>query len=342
MVLTLIPLMGPFHLRFPNYNAISVREIVRDFEPQALAVTVLPPESLQHPSWQDTPEVALPLAVIPWAKRRNLPLHLVYEETQDPAAVADFQRYLSQYPQGRQTLNEVSAVLRPLEPLLEQPLTLSRILHEVVPVVREYQELQEERFGDGPGTDWLRERVNTMAERIMALPHERVAVLAPVDHLPFLQDTFESAEGVTLTPPPEPEPSDEAKERALLDFAFRGDVPEPGSAIAKLRTMTSAEARYHEANLLLAHGHVAEALESLDAASHGDFGEPYYLPGYLLSRLGQLRDLAGERQAALRAYRGVLALDWAPAEAIEVAKAGLERPFEGPAEEPADDTGEDA
>jgi tetratricopeptide (TPR) repeat protein len=339
MLLTLVPLMGPFHLRFPNYNAVTVRDIVRAFAPDALAITALPPDSLQHPSWQDTPEIALPLAVIPWAQRRKLPLHLVYEETRDPAAVADFQRYLSQYPQGRQTLGEVESALRPLQGLLEQSLTLSRILNDVLPVVRYHQELQEERFGDGPGTDWLRARVNGMAERVLALPHERVAVLAPIDHLPFLQDAFERAEDVTLSPAPEPAPSGEAQERALLDLAFRGDVPEPGSAIAKLRTMTSPEARYHEANLLLAHGHFAEALESLEAASHGDFAEPYYLPGYLLSRLGQVRDLAGERQAALRAYRGVLALEWAPAEALEVAKAGLERPFELPSEEA---NGEDA
>ena len=59
----------------------------------------------------------------------------------------------------------------------------------------------------------------------------------------------------------------------------------------------------------------------------GDFREPYLLPGLLLARLGQLRDLAGRRDRALQAYRGVLALAWAPHEARAAARAGLEAPF---------------
>ena len=43
--------------------------------------------------------------------------------------------------------------------------------------------------------------------------------------------------------------------------------------------------------------------------------------------MGQLLDLAGERERALRAYRGVLALSWAPEEARAVALAGLKTPF---------------
>jgi hypothetical protein len=58
-----------------------------------------------------------------------------------------------------------------------------------------------------------------------------------------------------------------------------------------------------------------------------DFVEPYYLPGFLLSRLGQLYDLAGRRDAALRAYRGVRALGYAPVEALAAAEDGLQRPF---------------
>jgi hypothetical protein len=75
--------------------------------------------------------------------------------------------------------------------------------------------------------------------------------------------------------------------------------------------------------------HASEALETLEGAVGGDFSAPYFLPGYLLARLGQLRDLAGEREGAVRAYRGVLALDWVPTEAREAAQAGLETPFEG-------------
>jgi tetratricopeptide (TPR) repeat protein len=108
------------------------------------------------------------------------------------------------------------------------------------------------------------------------------------------------------------------------------DVPEVGNLLAQLRQLQWPEARYHEANLLLANGHLVEALEILEKASQGNFTEPYYLPGYLLARLGQLYDLKGERKAALRCYKGVRALSYAPLEALAEATKGLERPFELP------------
>lgn len=335
MIVTLIPLLGPLHLRFPSYNAMTVRDTVRAFQPDALAVTALEPGVLDTPEWQDTEEIVLPQAVIPWAKREKLPLYPVFEKSHDPEATADFARYLQQYPQTRQLFMEVEASLKPLEELLAASLSLKRIQAEVLPLLRTHQELRETHFEDGPGTDWLRKRVNKMAAQICNLPHERVAVLASIDHLPFLEDAFVGAQvGAQravplLIAPPLVTSTEEAETRGFLDFAFRSDSAEPGQVIAKLRAMESAEARYHEANLLLANGHIVEALEVLEAASHGDFSQPYYLPGYLLARLGQLRDLAGERQGALRAYRGVLAFDWVPAAARQAAKTGLAQPFEG-------------
>jgi hypothetical protein len=152
-----------------------------------------------------------------------------------------------------------------------------------------------------------------------------VAVLAPVDQLPVLREYL--APRVPLTKPPEVAQSEAARIRSLLDFAMRVEVPEPGNVLRSLAELDVPEARYHEANLLLANGHAAEALERLDLASRGDFSLPYYLPGYLLARLGQLRDLAGDRDGALRAYRGVRALDYAPVDALEAAEAGLAAPF---------------
>jgi hypothetical protein len=122
-------------------------------------------------------------------------------------------------------------------------------------------------------------------------------------------------------------PSPAARRRALLDVAWQGEAPDVAGLLAQLREGPEAEARFLEAQLLLAHDHPAEALDVLEQASHGDFREPYLLPGLLLARLGQLRDLAGRRDRALQAYRGALALGWAPAEARAVARAGLEAPF---------------
>ena len=317
--------MGPFHLRYPLYNAVSVRDAVATFEPDALATTALPPDSLNDPGWQDTPEIVLPHTVVPWARRQRVPVYGVHQPSPDPAALNDFRRYAAQYPKVREAVQRADAKLRPLNTLLEQPLTLKRIQQEVVPLLLEHQTFQEETFDDGPGTDWLRARTEKMAEAILALPFERVAVLASVDHLPFLQAFLEDK--TELSEPSIPEPTEETRERSLLDFAFRVDVPEPGPLLAKLREVTALEARYHEANLLTANSHFLEALEVLEQASRGDFSQPYFLPGYLLARLGQLYDLANRRDAAMRAYRGVLALEYAPVEARETAQAGLKEAF---------------
>ncbi len=330
MRITLIPLLGPLHLRCPRYNAVSVRDAVAASAPEALAVAAL--SDLETPGWQETPEIALPLAVIPWARQRSLPVYPVLEPSPDPAAAGDFQRYLRQYPErARDLLKDVDASLRPVDALLEQPLTLPCIEEELLPALRTHQELCEQHFSDGPGTDWLRARSETMAERILNLPHTCLTILAGVEQLPFLVDTLQGRAEVMF--PPEPAPSEKAQERSLLDVAFRGETYSE-NLLTQLRGLESAEARYHEANLLFAGGRLGEALEVLQSTSQGDFSQPYFLPGYLLARLGQLRDLADERSRALRAYRGVLALDWAPREAVEAAQAGLREPFALPEQTP--------
>ena len=325
MQVCLIPLLGPFHLRYPAYNSVTVRDMVQASNPDALAITELTADALDHPGWQDTPEIALPLSIIPWAKRQNLPLFLVHEPSPDPKAQADFYRYANEYPQLAQKLSQVNAQLRPLNTLLAETLGPNRIMNEVLPLLRDYQSYREELLEDGPATDWHRSRVETMAERILNIQVERLTVLTGIDQISHLEDALTGH--VSFLELPEVASSEESQERSILDFAFRTDVPEPGNVIAKLRTLTSPEARYHEANLLLANAHVQEALGTLEKASQMDFQEPYYLPGFLLSRLGQVYDLVENRKAAIRSYRGVLALSYAPAEALEAAKAGLERPF---------------
>lgn len=327
MQLTFIPLMGPFHLRYPAYNVVTVRDLVIATQPDALATTVLQTEDFKTPVWQDTLEVALPHTVIPWAQKRRLPIYGVFAQSPDPKALEDFKRFASEYPALKSKMNSVNVLLRPLHILLEQPLTLERIENEAIPLLRNYQQEREHVFEDGPATDWLRERTKRMAQNILNLPHERITVLASAEHLPFLLEEIQSKVAIQKTPTVEV--SEESRERSLLDFAFRTDVNEPGNVIAKLKTIHTPEARYHEANLLFAHGHLAEALEILEATSHSVFSQPYYLPGYLLARLGQLYDLANKRDAALRNYKGVLALSYAPESALEAATIGLAKPFTG-------------
>lgn len=323
--MVIVPLMGAWHLKYPQYNAVSVREVVAAAKPEALALTPLAEGALADPCWQDTPEIALPLSVIPWAKRRGLPLYPIFEPSPDAQAQADFYRYAEQYPQLRARLAAVEAELAPLPALLQEALTLPRILDEVLPLLRRYQLAREQQLEEGPATDWWRSRAARMAERILALPQARVAVLASAEHIPLLEAAL--APHAQLSPPTPPPASEEGRIRSLLDYAFYAEAAESGALIAQLKTLKLPEARYHEANLLFASGHLAEALERLREASRQDFSEPYYLPGFLLARLGQLYDLAGQRQQALRCYRGVLALTYAPPAALEAAEAGLKAPF---------------
>lgn len=337
---TLVPLMGPLHLRFPQYNAASVAELLDELHPEALLTSALEPGALADPGWRDTPELPLPHTVAPWARRHGLALVPVGTPSPDADAHRDFARYAAGFPALQRAWRDTEALLAPLGPLLAEPLTLPRILREVLPLLAAHQREREARFGDGPATDWLRARTAATAERVLEAAAPRTVLLAPVEQLPLLRDAL--APHAELPPAPEPPATAAVQRRALLDFAMRGEAPDPGALLARLRQLDEPEARYHEANLLLAHGHPAEALELLRTASRGDFSEPYFLPGYLLARLGQLHDLAGERRAALRAYRGVRALSYAPPEALESAAAGLERPFEPPGAEAGTETGVDA
>ena len=335
MQITLLPLLGAWHLRYPAYNTESVLELTRAADPEVIVTGPLP-QGVASPDWQDTPEIALPSVAL-WAQRRQQGRQRVRLEpgmaaSPDPNAEPDFRRYAGLYPQTRELLTGLDALLRPLGDLLPQPLTLRRIWEEVVPTLAAYQREREATFGDGPGTDWWRERVGALAARIRALPETRVTVLVSAEQLPFLLEALHggSEHGALTVLTPHDAPTDErTRERALLDIAFRGDAADPGRLIAQLRELDGAEARFHEANLLLAHGHLAEALALLEGAANGDFSAPYYLPGYLLTRLGQVRDLTGDRRGAERAYRGVLALDWVPLDAKEAAQTGLAAPFEG-------------
>ncbi len=328
---TVVPLLGPLHVRLPQYNAVSVLRCVEAFEPSVVALAPLAPGALADPAWQDGPEVPLAHTVVPWARRTGTPLAEVGRRPDDENAEKDFRTYLESYDGGRSLLASVDAEERPVREILERSLTLDGVLDELLPAVEHFQARRREAFGEGPGTLWQQERASRTAEAVLALDGARVAVLAGADDVPALQAAL--AGRATLVRPPRPAVDDAVRRRSLLDYAMRGDAADPEALLGQLQEIDEPEARYLEANLLLQVGEVQEALEVLEQASTLDFVEPYYLPGFLLSRLGQLYDLVGRRDAALRAYRGVRALGYAPAEALSAAAAGLERPFAlGPAE----------
>ena len=324
--LTLVPLTGPWHLRHPRWNVVVVREALESHAPDRVATTALAPGYPADPDWRSTDEVALPWTLVPWAADRGTPLVGVGAAAPVAGAPADFERFLAGYAGARVALDEAAAALAPLRERLPRPIDLAGLLTDVLPPLAADLRLRLAAFGDGPATAWRGERAASVVERALALGGQRAALLVELDLWPAVVHALEErgADWAAVAAPP---PSPAARRRALLDVAWQGEAPDVAGLLGQLREGDEPEARFLEAQLLLAHDHAAEALEVLEEASHGDFREPYLLPGMLLARLGQLRDLAGRRDRALQAYRGALALAWAPAEARAVARAGLEAPF---------------
>lgn len=331
-LVTVVPLVGPFHTRFPRYSVLFVQAILEAIEPEAVALVPLTPGSLADPNWQATPELALPQVVVPWARRHGIQLHEVgsvvgdANEPGEEGDEAEFVRFLEEFEQGRERLRRVRAAEEPVAQLLAGALDLKRIQQELIPAVAAFQQERSSEFGEGPGTGWLLQRAERIAARVAALPYRHLALLASVDDVPALEAALAGVVNVEAAPMAEP-PVEAARTRALLDVAMRGEAADVAALLAQLREIDSAEARYHEANLLLTHNHPVEALERLREVLRGDFFEPYFLPGFVLARIGQLYDLTGDREAARRSYRGVLALSFAPPEALAAAQEGLETPF---------------
>jgi hypothetical protein len=322
MPLLLVPLVGPFHRRFPRYNATTVQEIVAAATPDAVATTAFPEADWSGPGWRDLDEPAL-AAALDWAVARDLPVHAIGEPSPDPGAPEDFRRILRESTGGHPALDRLDEAERPLAELLGGALDLGRVRSELEPLVAAVQDLKVELFGDGPGTDWLEVRADAAAARARSLAEGRTVLLAPIEQVPALRRRLDGV----LTDADDVPPSDAARQRALLDTAFAGEADDPAGLLSALRGLDQNEARLAEAETLLRHGHAAEALEVLIETLRGDLTGPAHLPGWLLARLGQLYDLDGRRDDARKAYRGVLALDWAPPPAREAAREGLERPF---------------
>ncbi|MDR9391949.1 MAG: hypothetical protein RI554_07960 [Trueperaceae bacterium] len=328
MSVTWLALVGPFHRRFPRYNAVTVRETVAALAPARIVTTAVPPGGFEDDGWRDVEEPAL-AEVVAWARARGVPVEAVGEPSPDPSAQEDFARYLTDAAVRDDAVARVGEAEAALEALLARAHDADGVHAELAPAVAALHEARLAAFGDGPGTDWLEARGATMAERIAGHldgAADGVVLAVPADHGPGLRAAL-AERGVTPANPPVVPPSDAARTRALLDVALSGDGDDPGAMLEALAPLPMPEARLAEAEVLLRAGDPGAALARLREAATTDFVDPPWLPGWLLARLGQLADVADARDEARRAYRGVLALAWAPRAAREAAKAGLETPF---------------
>ena len=320
----LVPTLGPLHLKEPRYNAVTVLELIRSFQPEAIVLFSYSDEDLSRRAWRDEEDLAL-FHLVPWAEERGVVLIGGGEEVGELRREGEhFRRYLGEMEKGREYLRaeeeryrELAAALSPLSP---------ERLPEVLPAIEAYNAWVDATYGRGPASGFREERVGRLLARLKDLSTGRVAVVADALDLPALLSALPEAKL-----PRKREPSEAERRRAVMDRAWLlAEEDDPAQLLAQLAEIESPEARFLMGQIYLAHGELAGAEELLRQASEEDFSLPEYLPGYLLARLGQVRDLLGEREAALRAYRGVMALSWAPKEAREIAQAGLRSPFRLP------------
>lgn len=315
-------LVGPFHRRFPTFNAVTLRERVAACNPATIVTTALMPGALDSPDWQDVEEPALRDEVVPWAMRNGIEVVGGGVPSPDPTAPTDATRYLAEHDPHHPALQALASAEAVVAERLSEALNTERIRSELLPALSALHAVKREHFGDGPATNWLEERTAKAAASLDL--DGGTVLLIPADEWPAWQHQLPDgwcwldAEGA---------PSDEARERALLDTAWAGDTQDPARLLEALSQLTTLEARAAEADLLLAHGHAAEALDKLRTVLRGEFTNPAWLAGWVLARIGQLYDLDGDREAAVRSYRGTLALAWAPKAAREAASLGLEVPF---------------
>src|SRR5690554_6207223 len=122
MPVLLLPLLGPLHIRWPALNAFTLRDVLAETAPAAVATTVLHEGELDGEAWQDTFELALPLALVPWLRQQNLELHTVAERAEDENAQADFFRFAAEMPALQEQLGGYTSLENRLRQTLDSQL----------------------------------------------------------------------------------------------------------------------------------------------------------------------------------------------------------------------------
>ncbi|WP_243028459.1 tetratricopeptide repeat protein [Thermus albus] len=321
MVRMLLPSLGPFHILHPRYNAATVLALLEEARPKVVYLASHSEVELEGGLWRE--EDPLLFHLLPWAEERGIPVVALDEEAHLKGEAEAFRQALAQHPLGKPHLERMRGFDQELLQLLRLPLTPEDLGSEgFLSRLRQVYGGFVQAFGEGPATGF---RARRMEGVVKALKGKEGAVVAELLDYLFL------SERLPLALPKVHEPTEAERQRALLDRAWQLKEGDDWVGLLEgLFQIGSPEALYLAAQIYLAAGEWREALALMEEVFRMDFQHPGYLPGYVLARFGQLLDLAGERERALRAYRGVLALSWAPEEARSVALAGLRSPFRLP------------
>ncbi|GHF48005.1 tetratricopeptide (TPR) repeat protein [Deinococcus metalli] len=313
----LLPDLGDLLRLHPRYNAGTVVELLEGLG--AREVLWATSDDPDHPLRD-----ALPAAGI--AVRDGVTAGWAWADAEHE----QLQTFLQQYPQGRERLRDAAHAEREFAALLTAPMAPSQVLApETLAAAEAYHDRVRAALDEGPGTRWRERRLTELAQRLAG--HAGVA-LVPLDDLPGLRARLPDAalpdvSGFT--------PGETSRRRALADRAWALDEDDDlGALLAALdresgdRITPRAELDAAAAGIHLAVGDLETARALLERAAHGlADGQPRSLAGLTLARLGQVRDALGDRDLAVRTYRAVLALSYAPQVARSAAETGLREPF---------------
>ncbi len=331
MPVLLIPTLGPLHILHPRYNAVTVLELAKAFRPQALLLASYGAEDLEASTWRNHNELSL-FQLLPWAEQSGVAVTALDNLSGQRRQAEEFREALSLYPRGKEILAGIAVLDQNLRTLLTSPITPESWSNTgFLQGLKDYLEGYKKTFGEGPATGFRQERMESVARRIRethtsAHPEKaqsNIAVLVDALDYPYLLGLLPESQA-----PAARQPSEEERQRAILDRAWRLQEEDDWAALlSQLQEVPGPEASYLASQVYLAAGQVEDAFNLMEALVHSNFQQPAYLPGYVLSRYGQLADMQGKRDTALKAYQATLALSWAPPEAREAALAGTRSPF---------------
>jgi hypothetical protein len=329
----LIADLGALHARYPTYNAQTVLEILRHNGASKVILPSVTPEVWTSGKWRDLEHPVLFALDDDRISVQAIATDWTWAELEQDKML----EFLKMYPQGLERLRELRRAELDLKDMLSKPLDAFSI-HGLIPElpvlesVKAFHDKSAAVLEEGPGTAHRKRRLEELALKLEAFKNDAL-VLTPLDDLPeLLEMGFKTVNLDGF------KPGEASRFRAVVDRAYslheNDDLDTlvhslleldgaPDSALGRI----ALEARFAASGVYLAVGDLESARDLLEAVAMGQFERPAYLPGFVLSRLGQVRDLMAERQHAIRAYTAALALQWLPTEARNVAQSGLETPF---------------
>lgn len=328
-----IATLGALHATAPLYNAQTVLEILAFLGAKKVLLADVRAETWTSGAWRDLDDPVL----FALEDARAHCIGIAPDWAWGLAEQNKMLEFLKQFPQGQQRLAKFHTAERDLKTALTIPLDVPTVYGSLLEVVRAHHLQVADILEEGPGTAHRLQRLQKIAQHlepnIVASLEPDAVLLAALDDVPALLELgFELPDLTGFAP------SEASRFRAIIDRAYRLEENDDLDALVHQLLALDApadtalarmalEARFAASGLYLAVGDWASARDLLEAVSQGQFERPSYLAGFVLARLGQVRDLMLERDRAKRAYTAALALAYCPLEAREVAQLGLQQAF---------------